>query len=206
MPPKCKFTRTEIIAAALALTREHGMAAVTARAVGTKLNSSPKVIFSIFENMEELQKEVITAANEIYERFLAEDMSAGQYPVYKASGMAYIRFAREETELFKLLFMRDRTQEQSEQQSGELEHIIAIIQETTGLSRERAYMFHIEMWVYVHGIAAMIATGYLAWETETISAMVTDVYMGLKYRYCTDTAKEGNADESHTNDQSHEKI
>ena len=39
-------------------------------------------------------------------------MSAGQYPPYKASGMAYIRFAREQRELFKLLFMRDRTNEE----------------------------------------------------------------------------------------------
>lgn len=184
MPPKCKFTKEEIITAALDLTREHGISAVTARAVGTKLNSSSKVIFSIFQNMEELQTEVIIAANEIYEHFLAEDMAAGQYPVYKASGMAYIRFAREEKELFKLLFMRDRTKERLEQQSGEIEHIISIIQETTGLSRETAYMFHLEMWVYVHGIATMIATDYLAWETETISRMLTDAYEGLKYRYC----------------------
>ena len=44
-------------------------------------------------------------------------------------------------------------------------------------------MFHLEMWVYVHGIATMIATGYLNWEVETVSRMLTDAYMGLKERY-----------------------
>lgn len=202
MPPKCRFTKKEIITAALDLTREHGISAVTARAVGTKLSSSSKVIFSIFENMEELHAEVIAAANEIYERFLAEDMSAGQYPIYKASGMAYIRFARQEKELFKLLFMRDRTRERQERQSVEIEHIISIIQEATGLPKEKAYMFHLEMWVYVHGIATMIATDYLAWETGAISRMLTDAYEGLKYRYCNEEGKNG----SDKNSGSHKKI
>lgn len=52
MPPKFKFTREEIIQAALDLTRESGIAAVTARGLGAKLGSSVKPIFSLFENME----------------------------------------------------------------------------------------------------------------------------------------------------------
>ena len=40
-------------------------------------------------------------------------MAEGKYPPYKASGMAYIRFAKEEKELFKLLFMRDRSDRKS---------------------------------------------------------------------------------------------
>ena len=54
MPPKFKFTREEIIQAALDLTRESGIAAVTARGLGAKLGSSVKPIFSLFENMEEI--------------------------------------------------------------------------------------------------------------------------------------------------------
>lgn len=86
MPPKCKFTREEIIESALDITRAYGISAVTARAVGTKLNSSSKVIFSLFQNMEELQGEVIKSANALYQSFLKEDMERGKYPPYKASG------------------------------------------------------------------------------------------------------------------------
>ena len=46
-----------------------------------------------------------------------------------------------------------------------------------------AYFFHLEMWVYVHGIAAMIATDYLDWDEELISRMLTDAYEGMKERY-----------------------
>lgn len=184
MPPKCKFTREEIIQAALDITRKDGIGAVTARAVGVQLGSSSKVIFSLFQNMEELQGEVVKAANVLYQEFLKEDMSSGEYPPYKASGMAYIRFAKEEKELFKLLFMRDRSNEVIVDNHHEIEPIIQIIQKNTGLSKPDANMFHLEMWVYVHGIATMTATAYLELEWDIISKMLTDVYAGLKEQYC----------------------
>lgn len=183
MPPKSRFTKKEIVDAALNITREEGFSAVTARALGARLHSSPKVIFGLFANMEELQQEVMKAANDLYQRYLQEDMAAGRYPPYKAAGMAYIRFAREETELFKLLFMRTRTKKEAEQPADEMKEILALIQKNTGLSAERALYFHLEMWTFVHGIATMLATSYLELDAETISTMLTDIYMGVKTRF-----------------------
>lgn len=182
MPPKCRFTREEIIQAALDLTAEKGVGALTARGLAQRLGSSAKPIFGLFANMEEVQQEVVKAANLRYQEYLRQDMSAGRYPPYKASGMAYIRFAREQKELFKLLFMRDRTHE--EKASGdELEALLGLIQKNMGLSRDDAYRFHLEMWIYVHGIATMIATAYLEWDMDFISAALTDAYQGLRLRF-----------------------
>lgn len=182
MPPKCRFTREQIIQAALELTAEKGIGALTARSLAQRLGSSAKPIFGLFTNMEEVQQEVLKAADRRYQAYLQEDMSAGQYPPYKASGMAYIRFAREQRELFKLLFMRDRTNE--EKAAGEeLEALLSLIRQSMGLSREEAYRFHMEMWIYVHGIATMIATAYLEWDLDFISATLTDAYQGLRLRF-----------------------
>lgn len=182
MPPKCRFTREEIIQAALDLTAEKGVGALTARGLAQRLGSSAKPIFGLFANMEEVQQEVVKAANLRYQEYLLQDMSAGRYPPYKASGMAYIRFAREQKELFKLLFMRDRTHE--EKVAGdELEALLGLIQKNMGLSRDDAYRFHLEMWIYVHGIATMIATAYLEWDMDFISAALTDAYQGLRLRF-----------------------
>ena len=182
MPPKCRFTREEIIQAALDLTAEKGVGALTARGLAQRLGSSAKPIFGLFANMEEVQQEVVKAANLRYQEYLRQDMSAGRYPPYKASGMAYIRFAREQKELFKLLFMRDRTHE--EMAAGdELEALLGLIQKNMGLGRDDAYRFHLEMWIYVHGIATMIATAYLEWDMDFISAALTDAYQGLRLRF-----------------------
>lgn len=184
MPPKVKFSREEIIAAALDIVREGGMTALTARSLAARLGSSAKPVFGLFENMQEVQKEVMLAANAEYQEFLYAEMMRGIYKPYKASGMAYIAFARKEKELFKLLFMRDRSDEQGDTRDESVADIIALISRNTGLSEEEARLFHLEMWIFVHGIATMIVTNYLDWEEEHISRALTDAYEGLRTRWC----------------------
>ena len=183
MPPKAKFTREEIVRAALELTKEQGRAGLTARARAAALGCSAKPIFGLFQNMEEVQREVWIAANGLYQDYLRQDMSSGQYPPYKASGMAYIRFAKEERELFKLLFMGDQSEEARRTQDRQLQPILDLIQKSLGFSRENAYRFHLELWIFVHGMAAMIATSYLDWDADFISGALTDTYTALKRHY-----------------------
>lgn len=61
--------------------------------------------------------------------------------------------------------------------------LLRILSANTGMSEDEAYFFHLEMWVYVHGIATMIATDYLDWDEALISRMLTDAYEGMKERY-----------------------
>ena len=183
MPPKCKFTRQEVVQAALDMTKESGIISVTARALGERLGSSSRPIFSLFQSMQEVHQEVMQAADALYQDYLKRETTAGEYPPYKASGVAYIRFAKNERELFKLLFMRDRSTEQIDDNPKELEFIIKAITKSTGLSEQDAYRFHLEMWVYVHGIATMIATSYLEFDWDTIDQMLSDEFMGLKHAF-----------------------
>lgn len=183
MPPKVKVTKEAIINAAMDIVRENGAAALNARAVAARLDCSTQPIFSNYNNMEELRADVIAQANKLYQSYLQQDMSSGEFPAYKASGMAYIRFAQEERELFKLLFMRDRSAEDLTGEERKIDGMVEIIHQTTGLSKEEAFLFHLEMWVCVHGIATMVATAYLNWDRELTSRMLTDVFEGLKSRY-----------------------
>ena len=183
MPPKCKFTREQVVEAALAVTRAQGAEAVTARSVAAGLGASPKVIFSLFRNMEELHAEVLRAADSLYRRRISEGMSSGEYPPYKGSGMAYVRFAREEKQLFRLLFMRDRSSETIGEDRESVRPQLELIEKNLGLDEDAAYLFHLEMWLYVHGIAAMLATSYLDWDMALVSRMLTDGFLGLRLRY-----------------------
>ncbi len=180
MPPKFKFTREEIISSAVELVRCDGMEALSARNLATALGSSPKPIFGLFEGMCEVRDGVIKYASSLYESYIKEDMESGKYPPYKGSGMAYVRFAREENNLFKLLFMRDRTGEKISDGKEDLRPLINIIMENTGLDEERAYLLHLEMWIYLHGIATMIANSYLEWDESFISETLTHIYTGVR--------------------------
>lgn len=183
MPPKAKFSKEEITGAALSIVREKGMQGLTARALGAALGSSSRPIFTTFRNMEEVSQAVIQAANTIYQNFLNAEMKNSAYPPYKASGMGYIRFAQEERELFKLLFMRDRSHEEIKEEREQLKPLLDMIQKNMGINEEAAYYFHLEMWIYVHGIATMFATSYLNLEEDFISDVLTDAFEGLRVRW-----------------------
>ena len=55
MPPKPKFTREEIAAAALEIVKESGVDALTARNLGDRLGTSSRPIFTAFKNMSEVK-------------------------------------------------------------------------------------------------------------------------------------------------------
>lgn len=183
MPPKVRITRQEILDAAVEIVRDHGEKALNARAVAAKLGISTQPVFSNYTSVESLKEEVIAYAHQQYGDYIRREMSSGEYPPYKASGVGYIRFAMEERELFKLLFMRDRSREMIGAEREEIRPLIELIQNGIGLSEADAYRFHLEMWVYAHGIATMVATAYLPWKWEDVSQMLTDGYEGLKERY-----------------------
>ncbi len=182
MPPKQKLTKETIVAAAVEIVRNRGVDALNARELAKELQRSTQPIFSNFRTMDEVKEAVLYCATEIYEGYLQKEGEAGIYPPYKASGMGYIRFAKEEKELFKLLFMRNRSAETIPQTSQELEEMAGVVATNLQIPHEDAFQFHLKMWIYVHGIATMMATSYLDWDWDFVSETLTDAYLGLRKR------------------------
>ena len=79
--------------------------------------------------------------------------------------------------------MRDRTTETIQEETESNAQIESMVQSNTGLNGPTAKLFHLEMWAYVHGIATMIATGFLELDWDLTSRMLTDSYQGLKKQY-----------------------
>ena len=182
MPPARKFSREEIVHAALNLVRQGGMEALTARALAQALHCSACPIFTVFESMEALKQAVIRAAKDVYSGYLRE---GERHPLpFKGVGLAYIRFAREERELFKLLFMTG-DQEQRELKRMFLtldenrELILSLVQRITGLDEARANQLYLYCWMFSHSIATLLATGVCEMAEAEISDMLTDVFQGM---------------------------
>ena len=183
MPPKVKITKTDIIKTALELLRKDGPDVINARSIAAAIGCSTQPIFSNFATMDELQTAVISDVYELYSEFLRTEAESGKYPQYKAFGMAYIRFAKEEKQLFRLLFMRDRTGEDTSLTSPDFDDSIEIIMKNNSISKEKAILLHLEMWACVHGIATMIATSFCTFEWTVIENMLSDVYKGVLQRH-----------------------
>jgi AcrR family transcriptional regulator len=193
-PPVTKFTRSEIIAAALNLTRREGFKAVTARGLGTELGTSSRPVFTAFQNMDEVHKEIITAARELYNSYV--DKGLAEEIAFKGVGMQYIRFAREEPNLFGLLFMTpgktafmiDDILPAIDENS---ERILESIQKPYGLSREHSIRMYQNMWVFTHGIACLCATGVSRLTEDEAGARLTEVFIGLLTKIKSGESKSG---------------
>ena len=185
MPPKVKITKEDIIKTSIELIRNNGKNALNARAIAAALDCSTQPIFSSFSTMEALDTALIAAAYERYLTFLDNEIKSEKYPPYKAFGMAYIRFAKTEKELFKLLFMCDR-QGKALETGSDVDMSIEYIMKASGISREKAELMHLEIWTCVHGIGTMLATSFLELDFELISDMLSDVYQALRKRHLSE--------------------
>ena len=179
-----KVTKDDIVNAAVDIVRISGSDSMNARTIASALNCSTQPVYSNFATMDELRMAVVFKADQLCNAYMRREVKSGCYPVYKANGMAYIRFAKEEKELFKLLYMRDRSGEEVPMESDNT--MEEIVRNNTGLDNSDVKLFHLEMWAFVHGIATMFATNYLDLDWELVSKMLTDVYRGLRKQYGMD--------------------
>ncbi len=185
MPPKCKFTKEEIIEAALEMVKADGIEAVTARALGAKLGTSSKPVFGLFQNMDELLQQVIRAARDEYNKYIK--IGLAQESAFKGVGLQYILFAKNEPKLFQLLFMTQLNEKMDA--AGTLpmiddnyREILLSVQKMYGLDEDCSKRLYRHLWIYTHGIAALLATGVCSFSEQEIGDMMTEVCQGLLLR------------------------
>lgn len=182
MPPKVKVTREEIISAALCIVQEKGFDSLNARDLAKELDCSVHPIFRTFHSMEELKAEVYKIAEHIYNQRMLNAMESGK-DGFLDMGLTYIEFARNEKNLFKLLFMSDAFREQSIMDIvGNTEgddEVIALLRQMTGLSVQGAKELYAGVWLTTHGIAAMFATNSCRLKDEEIRRLLNNSYIGI---------------------------
>ncbi len=166
MPPSVRFSRESVLNAAYQLIRREGPAALNARAVAKELGGSTQPIFRLFTNMEELRGAVIELSLQEWKEKLRIRMQDSAFP-YLSIGMSYLLFARDEPELFKLLFMRDRVSDGSCTDYN-LNFGIPLIEDTVKVDVETARKLYQRNWLYCHGLAVSIATKYIPCISEPI--------------------------------------
>ncbi len=186
MPPKAKFSEEQIIETAFEIVRSYGMAALTARSLAEKLNSSPRPIFTVFDSMEEVQNEVVNKAKTLYKSYV--DAGLSEEKAFRGVGKAYIRFAVEEEKLFKILFMQELTGEPEKDSvlyliDKNYEDILHSIEREYGFEQNTAKSFYLHLWIYSHGIASLSATKVCKFSENEIANMLDEVGASLVRKY-----------------------
>lgn len=182
MPPKAKFTKEQITNAALEIVRENGIDGLTARTLAKELRCSSCPIFTVFENMEEVQKSILEAAKACYKSYVEKGLA--DISAFKGVGTQYILFAIQEPKLFQLLFMSEQTSVPDIDQvlpfiEENYEKILTSITEGYGLDRKTAERLYRHLWIYSHGIATLCATRMCRFIDTEISEMISEVFVSL---------------------------
>lgn len=183
MPPKAKITKNMILNTVLDITRETGFESVNARSIASKLQCSTRPIFTCYENMDELKKEFLDYAFEFYNQYVSEYSNLVNVSSYLVLPLSYIEFAKEETHLFRLLFINDIDLDMVEtmdfyKEIGN-EKKARIFSDEIGVELERAKMIFLDLFLYTHGIAVLTATENLSLDRNSVEKMVRNILSAL---------------------------
>ena len=162
MPAVRKASREQIIDAAVAILRDEGFSAINARSVAKKLGCSTQPIYFSFKNMDELKAALTERAIELHTQRVRDSLRAheGSASRYSSYGMGFVKFAAEEKQLFRWLYLEGK-QLGPYQNDVLLPEIIAVIVEEFGYSEEVARRFHQDMTYFTYGLAILANTDHL---------------------------------------------
>ena len=178
MAPKNKFTREEMVEAALRVVRAKGIDGLTAKTLADELGTSTQPVFTAFGSMDTVKREAYAAAVRVYDGYANAGLKE-KVPFFGV-GMQYIRFAREEPELYRLLFLT-RTQEYSAMKS--MEHLRELVRPTLvniyHITAEEADVYFRDLWFVVHSLSTLIVTGDCTYSDREIGQILTGVSISI---------------------------
>lgn len=180
MAPRNKFTREEMVEAAVRVVREKGIDALTAKALASELGVSTQPVFTCFHTIEEAKREVRTAAERMYDSYMEEGIHM-KVP-FLGVGMQYINFAKEEPQLYRLLFLTT-SEDGSSSVMDALHHsqnlVRESLQQTYHIDAQTADRYYRDMWLVVHSLATLVVTGGCPYSEEEMGHILTGFSVSL---------------------------
>jgi len=178
MAPKLKFTKEEMLTAALEVVRTQGKDKLTAKSLAAELGISTQPVFTCFETMDNLKSEVIAAAEKVFVSYT--NKAFGERIPFFAYGKRYIEFAKEEPELYRLLFLSDEKDNRAIKSMLRLQkEILPTLMGIYKISQKDAERYFRDLWLAVHGIATLFVTGGCPYSDLEIEHILTGFSISL---------------------------
>ena len=179
MAPKNKFTKEEMTEAAVQVVRQKGYGALTAQSIAEVLGTSTRPVFTCFETMERVRTEVYERAAAVYDGYIEAGLRE-RIPFFGA-GMQYIRFAREEPELYRLLFLSRSGEYDTMKAMRHMQELVRpALTDISGITAEEADIYFRDMWLAAHSLCTLIVTGDCPYSDREIG----EIFTGLSVSIC----------------------
>lgn len=162
MPAVRKVSKEQIIDAAVDVLRDDGFFAINARSVAKKLGCSTQPIYFSFRNMEELKAALTERAIQMHTQRVRDSLRIheGNDSRYSSYGMGFVKFAAEEKQLFRWLYLEGE-QLGPYQNDVLTSEVISVITEEFGYEEDVARRLHQDMVYFTYGLAILANTDHL---------------------------------------------
>ena len=181
MPRKETITRDYLVETAFTLAKQEGVENVTARKLAAKAGCSTQPIFRLYDNMEDLLGEVFARSCEFFQ-FFYDKVSKNHDEPFVDLGLVYIKFATEEPNLFKMLFLSDKRYDKTmyEILNGDKGIVGEQMNKAKAAGCSNSGDLFTKMWIFIHGAACMSITGdYDLGEEDTVKLLI-DTYKAFR--------------------------
>ena len=162
MPAAKKVSKDEIVDAAIEVLRGDGFSAINARSVARKLDCSTQPIYFSFRNMDELKAALTERAIQMHTQRVRDSLRIheGSDSSYSSYGMGFVKFAAEEKQLFRWLYLEGK-QPGPYRNDVLLPEVIDVIVDEFGYCEDTARRFHQDMTYFAYGLAILANTDHL---------------------------------------------
>ena len=174
MAPRNKFTKEEMTAAAIRVVRKNGIGALTAQALAKELNISTQPVFTCFGTIGNLRSEVRIEAEKIFDSYIENGLKE-QIP-FLGYGMKYFEFAKEEPELYRMLFLEPSENGENSALPA-MKHARDMLRPTLmniyNINENEADRYFRDMWIASHGLATLQVSGSCPYSEEELQKIMT---------------------------------
>ena len=181
MPTNVRITKNMILDTAFDIARSGGLEDVSNREIASRLGCSIRPIYYQFKNTDELKGELYAKIEKYFYTYLMDNMR-DDIPPYKQVGINYIRFAREESHFFRILFMSETNLLPMgfvTKDEDDFRELAKFIKFSTKLSDDDIKTFHVRMWLFAHGIASLVASNTVVFSDTQIEKLLSYEFQAL---------------------------
>lgn len=177
MARKETITQKDILQAAFEMAKEDGYENVTARKLAARAGCSTQPIFRAYRNMEELGEDLFRMAADYFDAYYDEFPKDNEIPFVNL-GLAYIHFAEENKNLFRLLFLSEERHGRSlyDLVGGSKGAVVREINHAKEYGCRSADELFMKMWIFIHGAACMSLTGDYDLQAEETVKLLEDSF------------------------------
>lgn len=172
MPKAPTITKEAIIDSAFEIVRKEGFVSFSARNISKRIGCSTQPIYWIYKNIDDLKQDVIAKMifhlNQIIGNYKKTNKPFLDY------GLGYIYAAYSEPVLFKAVYVDNILALKLTDiiPQKEMLDIMTRDARTANISDDKLLKTATNSWIFVHGLASMIASGIMVYDGDKIEKLL----------------------------------